>query len=258
MSMPLAGQLWKARSEGTLINLATVEAPVDEDAAYKIQDAISQIAAAKIIGFKVGATTDAAVAALGVSEPFHGPLWDRYCHRSGDEVALSSAHHVLIETEITVGLDKDLSPRERDYTQQDVEAATAWVCPAFELVATRFDIELAGNGKLLIADGGVNADFVMGDKVSDWSQFDLTQHPVTLRVNDREAASGHSGMSMFGNPFCVVAWLANHRTLRARGLKSGDIITTGTCTGMTAIHSGDHAHADLGQLGQLSMRLVAP
>ena len=41
MSIPLAGQLWKARSEGTLINLATVEVPVDEDAAYKIQDAIS-------------------------------------------------------------------------------------------------------------------------------------------------------------------------------------------------------------------------
>ena len=52
---------------------------------------------------------------------------------------------------------------------------TAWVGPAFELVATRFDIELAGNGKLFIADGSVNADFVMGDKVGDWSQFDLTQ-----------------------------------------------------------------------------------
>ena len=146
MSIPLAGQLWKARSEGTLINLATVEVPVDEDAAYKIQDGISQIAAAKIIGFKVGATTDAAVAALGVSEPFHGPLWDRYCHRSGDEVALSSAHQVLIETEITEGLDTDLPPRERDYTQRDVNAATRWGCPAFESAAARVETKLAGKG----------------------------------------------------------------------------------------------------------------
>lgn len=255
--MLLAERLWNARVRGTRINMPTVEVPADEDAAYEIQDAISQIADDKIIGFKLGATSQAALASLGLSEPFYGPLFDRFSHRSDEVVALSSKHQVLIETEIAVGLDRDLPPRGLDYTQQDVEAAAAWVGPAFELVATRFDIELAGNGKLLIADAGVNADFVMGDKVSDWSPLDLTQHPITQTINDRESVSGHSGMSIFGNPFGAVAWLANHKNFRDRGLKAGDIITTGTCTGMTPLSAGDHAHAELGRLGQLSMRLVA-
>ena len=34
--------------------MTTVEVPADEDAAYEIQDAISQIADDKIIGFKLG------------------------------------------------------------------------------------------------------------------------------------------------------------------------------------------------------------
>ena len=121
----------------------------------------------------------------------------------------------------------------------------------------RFDIELKGNGILLIADSGVNADFVLGEKLSDWSQLDLTQHPVTQTINRGEPASGHSGMSIFGNPFGAVAWLANHKNLRGRGLKAGDVITTGTCTGMTPLSAGDEVHADYGRMGQLKMRLVA-
>lgn len=255
--MSLAERLWNARVHGTRIPMQTVEVPADEAAAYEIQDAVSQVADEKIIGFKLGATSDAALAALGLSKPFYGPLFDRFSHHSDEVVALPSKHQIFIETEIAVGLGRDLPPRDSDYTQQDVEAAAAWVGPAFELVATRFDMELAGNGILLIADAGVNTDFVMGDQLSDWSQLDLTQHPVTQTINDRESESGHSGMSIFGNPFGAVAWLANHKNLRNRGLRAGDIITTGTCTGMTPLSAGDHAHADLGRLGRLSMRLVA-
>lgn len=257
MTMHIAERLWNARIDGTRISMLPQEFPADEDAAYEIQEAISQIADDKIIGFKLGATSQAALAALGLSEPFFGPLFDRFSHRSDEVVVLSDNHPVLIETEIAVGLGTDLPPRDADYTQQDVENGAAWVAPAFELVATRLDIELAGNGILLIADSGVNADFVMGDQVRDWSPLDLTQNPVTQTINDGESVSGHSGMSIFGNPFAAVAWLANHKNLRGRGLKAGDIITTGTCTGMTPLSAGDHAHADLGRLGQLRVTIGA-
>ena len=258
MTMELAQQLWTARTNGTVLDMSTVEVPGDENSAYEIQKKVSQVSNANIIGFKVGSTTEAGIRALNLSEPFHGPLLDRFCHQHGDKVPLASQHRILIETEIAVGLGKDLPARELDYDQQDIEVATAWIAPAFELVATRFDMELAGNGKLLIADSGVNADFVLGDNFTDWSAVDLSKHPVTLQINDQQVASGHSGMSMFGHPFRVVAWLANHGTLQGRGLKAGDIITTGTCTGMTPLHTGDCASADLGALGTLRMQLITP
>jgi len=255
--MNLAKQLWAARVEGRRIDISPVGLPADEGAAYDVQEAVSQVAEATSVGFKLGATSEASLKALGLTRPFFGPLVDRYFHHSGDEVVLSTRHPVLIETEIAVGLEQDLRPRDQKYTPDEVERATAWVAPALELVATRFEIELAGNGILLIADGGVNADFVLGDKVRDWGQLDLSQHPATLLVNDLEAASGHSGMSLFATPFEAVAWLANHPRIRARGLRTGDIITTGTCTGMTPLQPGDRARADLGELGELRMQLAA-
>ena len=255
--MILAEKLWNARVDGTLINPSEVELPTDESSAYAIQDAVTQVADANIIGFKLGATSEAAISTLGVSESFYGPLFDRFSYRNGDEVTLPRSHKILLEVEIAVGMDGDLPPRSHRYSAQDVEAAVAWISPAFELVATRFNIELAGNGRLLIADGGVNAGFVLGDKVSDWGQLDLTRHPARLFVNNQPSANGHSGLSLFGSPFEAVAWLANHNNLVGRGLKAGDIITTGTCTGMTPIESGDEATANLERMGELTMKLVS-
>ena len=256
MTHELAEQLWKARVQGTVVDASAFELPDNEEDAYGVQQALCALADVKIIGFKVGATSEAAVSALGVSGPFHGPLFDHYCRASGDNVPVHSTHQAIVESEIVVGLAHDLPPRETAYSQDEVDAATAWIAPGLEVVAKRFNVEAAGNGNLLIADGGMNMDFVLGEKLSDWSKINLSQHPATLSINEQEAASGHSGMSLFEHPFGVVAWLANQRTLRKPGLKSGDIITTGTCTGLTAVNVGDRVHADFGALGHISTRMV--
>ena len=253
--MLLAELLWNARVEGTLVDPEQVELPGDVPTAYAVQDAIGEIAEAEVIGFKLGATSEAALKALGIEQSFYGPMYAQYSHRSGDKVPLPTAHKILLETELAVGLGSDLPPRDAAYAEADVRAATAWIAPALELVATRLDIELAGNGVLLIADGGVNADFVLGERTDDLQRFDLTQHRAVLEINGKEAATGHTGMSIFGDPLSAGAWLANHSNLRSRGLKRGDVITTGTCTGMLPLATGDRAEADLGELGRVSMKL---
>lgn len=252
----LAEQLWKARLDGTLVDLTSVDLPANVEEAYEVQRAITDIADVQVVGFKIGATTDAAVQTLGLSEAFHGPLFHRYCKASPADVPTATAHQAIIECEIVVGLKNDLPPRDAVYQRGDVETACAWVAAGFEIVATRFDIELAGHGKLLIADSGVNMDFVMGEKKNDWSEIDLTNHPVILSVNDEQTADGHSGMSSFGDPLAAVAWLANRPTVRDRGLKAGDFITTGTCTGMVPVSIGDTVRADFGLLGEISARFI--
>jgi len=256
MSKDLAEQLWKARLNGTLIDVSAIDAPRDEAAAYAVQAAVSRLADAEQVGFKIGATNEAAIAALGVSGPFYGQLFDRFHRVSGTDVPVAGDHKAVLEAEFVVGLGRDLPSRPAEYTRDEVAAAVAWVRPGFEIVATRFDVPLKGNGKLLIADCGGNMDFVLGHPTDAWNSADLTQHPVTLHLNDKEVASGHSGMSVFGHPFGAVAWLAAQETLEGRGLKSGDIITTGSCTGLLPVSVGDHARADYGSLGEISARLV--
>ena len=137
-----------------------------------------------------------------------------------------------------------------------MEAAVAWVGPAFEIVGTRLEGGLAGAGTLAIADGGANIDFVRGPTGEAWRDADLTAHPVTLRINGVEVASGNSAMLVFGDPISGVAWLANHPELGVRGLKAGDVVTTGTCTGIKPLSPGDEAEADYGALGTVRARFA--
>ncbi len=254
MSQELASSLWEARRSANRI--ATGDGPATVEDAYVVQGAINGVCGSDLVGFKIGATADVALETLQLTEPFYGPLFSAFNKSSGADVVVPDNYVVLLETEFVIGIGEDIKASGSEISQADIEAVTAWVAPAFELVATRFDMELPGNGVRLIADSGGNHDFVMGDKYSAWKDLDLAAHPASLFINDEEIASGHSGMSIKGHPAGMTAWLANHYTLADRGLKAGDIITTGTCTGMTPVKPGDVARADFGPMGSVTANFV--
>ncbi len=156
-----------------------------------------------------------------------------------------------------VGLAKDLPPREEAYSAREVEEAVAWVAPGFEIVGPRFSGGLPGAGLLAIADGGVNIDFVLGPRHEAWQALDLTAHEAVLSINGQERARGHSGMLLFGDPVRAVAWLASQPSIAPRGIRAGDVVTTGTCTGITPLAPGDEAEADFGPMGVVTARFEA-
>ncbi len=250
----ISASLWQARLDGSTVSAAAIDS---EDQAYSIQAGLNECSTSAVIGYKIGATLPPALELLQLSEPFFGPLFDSHCRDNGATVALSSKHKNMLETEFVVGLGADIPPRDEEYQREDIESAVAWVSGGFEIVGTRFDTEFKGAGRHFIADSGANVDFIMGARHTDWRSLDLSKHPATLRINDEEKASGHSGMSLWEHPFGPVAWLANHRVMAQRGLKAGDIITTGSCTGMAPVSAGDSAQADFGPLGQVSVTFKA-
>ncbi len=250
----LSRRLWEARRDGRQIQVDDQDRPRDEASAYAVQRGATEASGYEIAGFKIGATAQVAMDLLGVSGPFFGPLYREAFRENDAAVSLPMAHSPGIESEFAVSLAADLPRRAEAWTKEEVEAAVAWVGPAFEIVGTRLVSGLPGAGLLAIADGGVNIDFVRGPSGTAWRDADLTAHPVTLRINGKEIASGHSGMLVFGDPVSGVVWLANHPQLGARGLKAGDVVTTGTCTGITRLSPGDEAEADYGVLGRVRAR----
>ena len=52
----------------------------------------------------------------------------------------------------------------------------------------------------------------------------------------------------------VMVWLANQQSKSGRGLKAGDIVSTGTCTGLDGVKPGDHVLADFGSLGSVEAK----
>ena len=247
-------QLWEARRDSRQIPVGDPDRPRDEGSAYAVQRGVTEASGYEVVGFKIGATAQVAMDMLGVDGPFFGPLYREAFHDSGAAVSLSMAHGPGIEAEFAVGLAADLPSRAPPWTRDEVAAVVAWIGPALEVVGTRIEGGLAGAGLLAIADGGANIDFVRGAVTDRWRETDLASHAITLRINGVEVATGNGGMLVFGDPIAGVAWLANHRELGSRGLKAGDVITTGTCTGITPLSPGDEVEADCGILGQVSAR----
>ena len=52
-----------------------------------------------------------------------------------------------------------------------------------------------------------------------------------------------------------MVWLANQQSRFGHGLKAGDIVSTGTCTGLDAVKPGDAVLADFGTLGCVELLL---
>ena len=256
MAATLAEALWAARINGDVIAIEPSQQPSTAAAAYEVQAAMVEVAGLARVGWKLGATTAATLELLAVDEPLVGPLFAPHCYPDGAEVALVAGHRPGLESEFLVGLAADLPPRERPYEAGEVAAAVDFVAPAFEIIGCRFEGGLAGNGLLAIADGGGNAAIVRGEPAPDWRRFALDRHPVRLRLNGVEVASGSSSDLVFGDPVGALAWLANHPVLAGRGLKRGEIVMTGTCTGLTFIKAGDEAIADFGDLGQVRAGFV--
>lgn len=248
----LARQLWDARRLGCTIDAAKFELPKTKDEAYAIQDAIVQLSGLHRRGYKVGSTSKEAQRLLGTEEPGAGPLLGPYVHTSPALISIVPAQMPAIEGEFAFRIGRDLPSRPEPYMMSEVVSAIDGVTGAIEVVGTRFSGGLGGKGRLLTtADGGVNIALATGP----WTNFaaqDLRQHAVNMTINGVEKGAG-TGSRALGDPLNVLLWLVNHLLARSVGLKAGEIVSTGTCTGLDSVHPGDLACADFGTLGAVEI-----
>ncbi len=73
-----------------------------------------------------------------------------------------------------------------------------------------------------------------------------------MTINGTQRGEG-TGSRALGDPLNVLLWLANHQSAAGRGLSAGEIVSTGTCTGLDPVHAGDVARADFGTLGTVEI-----
>jgi 2-keto-4-pentenoate hydratase len=142
---------------------------------------------------------------------------------------------LAVEAEIAFRFDRGLPPRAEAYSHDEVAAAATAVA-AIEVVDSRFaDYEAA---PLLhrIADCVSNGAFIVGETPADWRTHDLSKLEVTLSVDGKEVVRSVGGHPT-GDPIVRAVELAN--LLRGQGgIRPGQVITTGTYTGLTYVEPG--------------------
>jgi 2-keto-4-pentenoate hydratase len=253
----LGTALWRARLKGTHVPVDAAMRAFDEATCYRAQDAMIAASKARVIGWKLGATTLEAQRILQVAGPFYGEMVDRFAYASGASVPIEPKHSPAIEGEFAVRMGASLPPRRKAYSRKEVAAAIASVGPALEIIGCRLAGPITEARQLLIPDAAANMAFVRGRGVGDWQRFNLRKHPLTLAINGKVVAEGHSGMTVFGSTLDAMVWLANRLRERDRGLRRGEIITTGTCTGVVSVKPGDEAAASYGAMGRVACRFRA-
>jgi 2-keto-4-pentenoate hydratase len=236
--------------------------PRDLDEAYRLQAAVARDVGA-VAGWKVAAVTLGQRAALGVDRPIGAPLLRPWLHDARERpAALRRADFIApkLECEIAFELGSDLPSRpERPYTRAEVRAATAALRLAVEIVDSRLPRGLGALAEL--ADFFNNGALVAGPALVEWDALDLARLEIVLtRAHDgarEEVARGSANAILDGDPFGTVVMLANAPPDAARGLRAGDIVTTGSCTGAPPLPGEGAYRAAFASLGSVELAFAA-
>ena len=239
----------------TLPPLTSQHAGITVDDAYAIQQRLMArrlAAGEKVIGKKIGVTSQAVMDMLGVDQPDFGWLTDGMVYGEGEAIPMSRLIQPKAEGEIAFVLKKTL--KGPGISVADVLAATDGVMACFEIVDSRIQdwkIKIQDT----VADNASCGVFVLGDRLVDVRDVDLTTCGMVLEKNGEIVATG-AGAAAMGHPANAVAWLANTLGRLGIPLKAGDIILSGSQSPLVPVKPGDSLYASVGGLGSTSVRFI--
>ncbi|MEO8059465.1 MAG: hypothetical protein ABI671_14200 [Burkholderiales bacterium] len=226
----------------------------DLSGAYALQRAVAA-SFGTVRGWKVSGLNTAQQHAMGVPRPVGGPLLEPWFHTAPATFALSAFIAPRLECELAFELARDLPERDTPYTRAEVAAAISALRIGVEVTDSR--LPPASPFLAELADGFNNGAYVVGPACADWQHIDFASHSIALatatRVATIELARGSGQPVLDGDPFGAVVLLANAQPPGYGGLRAGQIVTTGTCTGAVAVPGRCTVDADFGTLGRITL-----
>ena len=249
----LAADLAQAeRSRVAIKPLTTREADIDVVDAYEIQliNIRQRVAeGARVIGHKVGLSSEAMQKMMNVDEPDYGHLLDEM--EVFEDVPVKAGRFLYPRVEVEVAFVLGEALPGAGCTVDDVLAATEAVAPSIELIDSRirdWKIGLVDT----IADNASSAGWVLGKGRVSPKDIDIRNIDAVLRRNGEVVAEGRSD-AVLGNPVTAVAWLARKVDDFGVRLKAGDIVLPGSCTRAIDARPGDDFVADFDGLGSVHL-----
>jgi 2-keto-4-pentenoate hydratase len=249
----LAADLAQAERSRVAINPLTTGNPdIDVVDAYEIQliNIRQRVAeGARVIGHKVGLSSEAMQKMMNVDEPDYGHLLDEMAVFEDRPVPAGRYLYPRVEVEVGFILADDLPGA--GCTEDDVLAATAAFAPSIELIDTRikgWKIKLCDT----IADNASSAGWVLGEARVSPKDVDIRAIEAVLTNNGEVVAEGRSD-AVLGNPVTAVAWLARKVEGFGVRLKAGDIVLPGSCTRAIDALPGSNFVADFSGLGSVRL-----
>lgn len=198
---------------------------------------------ARRVGRKVGLTSPAVQAQLGVDQPDFGVLLDEM-QVAADGIV--TGHRLIaprIEAEIAFILAEDID----DPDPEKVRRAVDYAAPALEIVDSRisnWDIGIVDT----VADNASSGLFVIGEQRVKLHEFVPADVTMTMTRNGEEASRGN-GAACLGDPLNALVWVAQTAADLGRPLRAGEIILSGALGPMIPFLPNEPIEATITGLG---------
>ncbi|MEW9670949.1 2-keto-4-pentenoate hydratase [Ammoniphilus sp. 3BR4] len=222
--------------------------------AYRVQEELVGIKLEqghRIVGPKMGLTSQAKMKQMGVEDPIYGYVFDYMLIPDGGTLSVSDVIHPKVEVEIAFVMGKDVEGP--GITAAQILAATEYVIPALEIIDSRYE-----NFKFtlpdVIADNASTSRVVFGNRMVRPDQLELDLVGATLSINGEIKDLG-AGAAVVGHPANSLAMLANMLAKKGEKIKAGEVIMSGGITGAIMLNVGDTVSAKLDGLGEISFKV---
>jgi 2-keto-4-pentenoate hydratase len=220
----------------------------DLDAAYAVQQGLVRArleGGARVVGRKIGATSEAVQQQLGVDQPDFGYLLDDMDVSAGavpgaSPISMSTLVQPRVEAEVAFILARDI---DGDITPESVRAAVEVALPALEIVDSRiadWDIGFTDT----VADNASSGLFVVGQEGRPLDDLEPRDVKMSLTINDEERSSG-TGAACLGDPLEALRWLAVQAQRYGDPLRAGHLILSGALGPFVPFAPGDRVQASI-------------
>lgn len=224
-----ANLLVQARRSGTLLAGLPADAmPANVADAHAIQDAVTVALARPVGAFKAMTPAN--------GDANRGLIYAETIRPSPARVPSAEVPQCGVEGEVAFVFRRDLPARGTPYTRDEV-AASVDACAAIELVTSRYRDSDKASALEKLADCISNGGFVHAAPLAEWRGLELGKLKVTLTVNGEtvlEQVGGHPT----GDPLGVAVGLVNMMR-EQNGVRAGQFVTCGSCTGLRYLKPGD-------------------
>ncbi|MFF3571965.1 2-keto-4-pentenoate hydratase [Nocardia jiangxiensis] len=219
----------------------------DIEDAYRIQDRLIGLRLGRgesIVGVKLGFTSKAKMAQMGVSDVIVGRLTDAMRFDDGADVDLSRFIHPKIEPEIAYRLGRDV---DLDDPATDIATCVDAVAPAMEIIDSRYrDFRFTYTD--VIADNTSAAGYVIGP----WQRMqEAGNRAVRLEVGATCVVG--STAAILGDPIKALHALVGMARHRSIPLCAGQVVLAGAATAAVTL-TATVARCDVAGLGSVTVR----
>jgi 2-keto-4-pentenoate hydratase len=225
----------------------------DVAAAYLVQERLNAARAergARVVGRKIGATSEAVQAQLGVDQPDFGVLFGDMAFGPDDEIPMSRLMQPKAEAEIAFVLADDLDEGPLDIGR--IRGAVAYAVAALEIVDSRiagWDITFGDT----VADNASSGLYVLGAELRTLDEFEPAEVTMSMTIDGEEVSTG-TGAACLGDPLKAVAWLAYQARTFGEPLRAGQVVLSGALGPMRPVEPGAVVVAEIIGLGTVTTR----